>query len=118
MIKGIEVLSQAEVVTEAMFNWKVFWFTVAVVGVIGILISILALQDVGWDAVAIFSAAIVVFAGGLIGAMMGAVFEIPKTYETQYKVIISDEVPMNEFLEKYEIVDQEGKIYTVKEKGE
>lgn len=34
----------------------------------------------------------------------------------EYKVIISDEVSMNEFLDKYEIIDQEGKIYTVRER--
>jgi len=118
MLKGIEVLSQAEVVAEAIFNWKAFWIAFAVVGVIGIIISIIALHDVGWDAVAIFAAVIVVVAGGLTGAMMGAVFEIPKTYETQYKVIISDEVQMNEFFEEYEIVDQDGKIYIIREKTE
>ena len=35
---------------------------------------------------------------------------------TEYKVTIDDSVSMNEFLDKYEILDQEGKIYTVKEK--
>lgn len=35
---------------------------------------------------------------------------------TEYKVTIDDSVSMNEFLDKYEIIDQEGKIYTVKEK--
>jgi hypothetical protein len=34
----------------------------------------------------------------------------------EYKVTIDDSVPMNEFLDKYEILDQEGKIYTVKER--
>lgn len=34
----------------------------------------------------------------------------------EYKVTIDDSVLMNEFLDKYEILDQEGKIYTVKEK--
>ena len=34
----------------------------------------------------------------------------------EYKVTIDDSVSMNEFLDKYEIIDQEGKIYTVKEK--
>ncbi len=34
----------------------------------------------------------------------------------KYKVTIDDSVSMNEFLDKYEILDQEGKIYTVKEK--
>ena len=36
--------------------------------------------------------------------------------ETHYKVTIDDSVSMNEFLDKYEILDQEGKIYTVKER--
>ena len=34
----------------------------------------------------------------------------------EYKVTIDDSVSMNEFLDKYEILDREGKIYTVKEK--
>lgn len=34
----------------------------------------------------------------------------------KYKITIDDSVSMNEFLDKYEILDQEGKIYTVKEK--
>ena len=34
----------------------------------------------------------------------------------ELKVTIDDSVSMNEFLDKYEILDQEGKIYTVKEK--
>ncbi len=35
---------------------------------------------------------------------------------TEYKVTIDDSVSMNEFLDKYEILDQEGKIYIVKER--
>ena len=47
---------------------------------------------------------------------MGTVTRTPEKYETQYKVTISDEVSFNEFMDKYEILDQEGKIYTVKER--
>ena len=36
--------------------------------------------------------------------------------ETVYKVIVDDSVPMNEFYSQYEIIDQEGLIYEVKEK--
>ncbi len=39
-----------------------------------------------------------------------------ETGEYEYKVTIDDSVSMNEFLDKYEILDQEGKIYTVKER--
>ena len=34
----------------------------------------------------------------------------------EYKVTIDDSVSMNEFLDKYEILDQDGKIYTVRER--
>ena len=34
----------------------------------------------------------------------------------EYKVLIDDSVPLNEFNEKYEILDQEGQIYTVIER--
>lgn len=34
----------------------------------------------------------------------------------EYKVTIDDSVSMTEFMDKYEIIDQEGKIYTVKER--
>ena len=33
----------------------------------------------------------------------------------EYKVTIDNSLSMNEFLENYEILDQEGRIYTVKE---
>ena len=35
-----------------------------------------------------------------------------------YKVLVSDSVSMNEFYSKYEILNVEGKIYTIKPKGE
>ena len=51
-----------------------------------------------------------------VGGLVGAAYDIPVEYETQYKVTIADEVLMNDFLEKYEIKNQEGKIYTVVER--
>lgn len=37
---------------------------------------------------------------------------------TEYKVTISDDVNFNEFDHKYEILSQEGKIYTIKERDD
>lgn len=64
------------------------------------------------------------FAGCLLGLLVGVILGLvsfaatatPTEYENQYKVIISDEVSMNEFYENYEVIDQEGKIFTVREK--
>lgn len=50
-------------------------------------------------------------------ALIDANTDYLKEYShTEYKVTIDDSVSMNEFLDKYEILGQEGKIYTVKEK--
>ena len=34
----------------------------------------------------------------------------------EYKVILENSISMNEFYEHYEVIDQEGKIFTVKER--
>lgn len=41
-----------------------------------------------------------------------------KKYETRYQVIVDDSVSMNEFQNKYEIIEVEGKIYTIRERVE
>jgi hypothetical protein len=67
-----------------------------------------------WSFVYPFIIAVIV--SGLIG-LIPANATLPDEYETQYKVTISDEVFMNDFLDRYEIIDQEGKIYTVRERN-
>lgn len=59
--------------------------------------------------------------GTLIGIVAGFVVAIVIgfagiEYYPTYKVTISDEVSVNEFMNKYEILNQDGKIYTVKER--
>jgi hypothetical protein len=64
---------------------------------------------------------LVVVAGTLFGLLFGFVFgvwmETPISYETQYQVIIDDSVLMDDFLDKYEILDTEGKILTIRERA-
>ena len=60
-----------------------------------------------------------VIIGTLIGLVVGSITCIETDeVEISYKVIISEEVSLNDFMEKYEIIDQEDKIYTIREKGE
>jgi hypothetical protein len=68
--------------------------------------------------------------GSFGGAMVGLIFlglgiflncmVIDETINpfSIYKVLVSDSVSMNEFYNKYEILNVEGKIYTIKPKGE
>lgn len=113
---GVEILATQEVVTETTCNWWlagiVFLAVVILGGIFGFCIS-----DYIDRGLAVIMGC---FLGALIGLMawafIGVISIKPVAYETQYKITISDEVPMNDFLERYEIVDQDGKIYTVKER--
>ena len=114
---GVEILAAAEVGTAFAFCWPAFWgvFTGAVI--IGAIIATIHYLSVRDESV--FVALIPIsFMALVFGAMLGIGMGEATEYETQYKVTISDEVDFNEFMEKYEIIEQDGKIYTVREKVE
>ena len=111
---GVEILATNEVVVAYEFNWYIYVGIIIVVTVIMVLISIMNVRYVGIEDIVV---------GAIVGLVLGTIFGlpianniIPSEYETHYKVTISDEVSTNEFLDQYEIIGQEGKIYTVRER--
>ena len=113
---GVEILATQEVAISVGFDMGfalVMFFTFLILGTsLGFLISVLS-EDFTILAHGVIISLIL---GLIFGFAVGFGQSTPE-YETQYKVTISDEVSMNEFLERYEIIDQEGKIYTVREKN-
>ena len=106
MIEGIEILSQ-EVCNE--FNIRAFLACVILFMIIGM----------AFDFFKDLSAGVV---GALLGIFLGMfmyfiIFHVivPDEY-TAYKVTISESVSMTEFYDKYEIIDVDGKIYTIRER--
>ena len=114
---GVEILSSAEVVAESAFNGTAFWIgfiiMLGIVLIVGVIVTACGAYEKG---LILFCLIIGIISGVFVGVMFGGLFQTPASYETHYKVTIDDSVSMNEFLDKYEILDQEGKIYTVKEK--
>ena len=53
------------------------------------------------------------FVMAIVSAGMGAYITVP-SYNT-YEVILDDSVSMNEFMNTYEVLEQRGQIYVVKE---
>lgn len=111
-MNGIEILATEKVVSETAFNWTGFWITGIIIFLIFVILEFLSGEiEAAWG---IFVVGIIL--ATTLGYTYGKATEKPIAYKNQYKVTISDEVSMNEFHERYEIINQEGKIYTVEER--
>ena len=115
---GVEILASSEVLVSGGFDVKslliIFSIWVVIGFISGIAIAWTTLEEL-WM---IYGMLIGATVGIFLGALTSGIRSTPEEYETHYKVLVSDEVSMNEFLEEYEIIYQEGKIYTVKEKAD
>lgn len=60
---------------------------------------------------------VILVIGGALSIIYGCLIPEYK-YETRYQVTVDNSVSMNEFQDKYEIIEVEGKIYTVRERVE
>ena len=119
MMQGIEILSTAEVVTEYTYNYRlagiVYLFLVIGCGIFGAVASYA--NNVPWLAGAGIGILVSGIMGILLFVMVCAASQEPIAYETQYKVLLDESIQLTEFLEKYEILDQDGKIYIIRERN-
>ena len=113
---GVEVLAMEEVAIEFAFNWNAFFISFGIAFVFLALIGLAVYSTTKETRDILIGAILGVTFGFIFGTVFGSVTKIPTEYESQYKVIISDEVSMNEFIDRYEIIEQDGKIYTVVER--
>ena len=115
-MEGIQILNQFEVVTEKVFNWNTFWIAFGIGAAFSLIVAILyGLSEQDWEAffvAAVFNIFCVCFVAGIGGGIDGK----PVAYETNYEITINETVNMQEFMDKYEILETRGQIYTVREK--
>lgn len=115
---GVEILN----VTTVYEIERLWWIIPLYAGIgllIGLIVSIYEWSQCGFDSAYIaLMIALTIGCGfvGIIGTELSEKATDVVDY-IEYKVIIDDSVLMTEFMEKYEILDQEGKIYTVREKN-
>lgn len=107
---GVEVLSIGEIGAGHAFNWLMAILGGGLIGLIMGFIGAAMEDNIGFGIILF----IVIFI--VAGTIFGFGESKPTYYIPTYKVAISDEVSMNDFMEKYEILEQDGKIYTVKER--
>lgn len=95
-------------------------FIGVILSVAGLCVICMTIREIfidGWDITQhlfCIILAVVFFIGGI------SLFKTTpdKKLETRYQVTVDDSVAMNEFQSKYEIIEVEGKIYTVRERVE
>lgn len=116
-MNGVEILNQSNIY-ETDVHW---WILIVCAGaglLVGLIASIRDWRKYGFDA----SYIVLTFMLTLACSFFGLIVTLATEHNTdtidyiEYKVVISEDVRLNDFLDKYEILDQEGRIYTVKEK--
>ena len=108
MIDGITVLSQSETIG------YIAWFIYAIIGFCIFGWRLLTIKKDNYYTVGTIILTVVVMFVAIFSCAKGIYSMSTKEYT--YKVTISDKVHLVEFNEKYEIINQEGLIYTIREK--
>ena len=109
---GIEILSEQIMYNTFLPGWcAAIGFAFLLFG-LPIGLAILSEGDIKWPGCVLTVLAFV----GCLMMIFGLLSNTHSIDYVKYKVTIDDSVSMNEFLDKYEILGTEGKIYIVKEK--
>lgn len=113
MIDGVTILANEVVTTSCAFINIIFYIFLGllVLGFISLFVGLIA-DSLGFvqTGVIMISCSFGLF---LISLPIDAVTQIPDY--TKYEVILDDSVSMNEFMNTYEVLEQRGQIYVVKE---
>ena len=109
---GIHVLN---VISHNINTWGIngiviFCGSIALIGIV-LGITLGHFIDDSWSVLAVF-AMIPLF----IGVMVASEATLVKTYNT-YEVTIDETVNFTEFMQAYDLIEQRGEIYVIKEKG-
>ena len=110
MIEGITILAQETITPNigATIFSLVIAGTLLIAGIVSLILGIIDESGlIGFSVIVLFGA----FMFGALGFS-----ELSKEPYIQYKVLIDQDVSWSEVYERYEIIDQEGQIYTIKEK--
>ena len=108
---GVEILS-----SETIYNTILPEWCIALGLVLGMLFFMVALFSFLDNYNILGFICSIMMIASVVVACFGGSYSKTDISHIEYKVAIDDSVSMNEFFNKYEILDQEGKIYTVKER--
>jgi hypothetical protein len=115
---GVRILAE-NTVYDTVYSWGfdpiLIFFVCALIFGVYLLIGSIYNEDYFIGALSALLCLVVIYSSYVIASTAN---EAEVFSHIEYKVIIEDNVEFKEFIDHYEIIDQEGEIYTVKEKGD
>ena len=120
MLKGVTILNSYDVTNSEWYGtfFSAIAFSFVAISGIALIVYIFRNSKQRKDA---FVPSFIVSIFTLLGIFVSihGFTNLPENkYQTRYEVTISDEVNFNEFNSKYEVVEQNGLIYTIVEKSD
>jgi len=120
MDNGLILLNTKETLEHIKFDWyfagkSASWVAIiitTILVIVGVISIIYGIQEYEEGATALGIVAIVI---AIIITIATLIHEVNRTYP-QYQVTITEKTNMKEFYEKYDIISQEGLIFTIRDK--
>lgn len=118
MVEGVTVLNTYDIVSSEYHNiiYPTVLFTIITVSGMALIIYLLLDIKRIKDAVVPVLIVVIFTLPCMVASIHGFTHLPENKYQTRYEVTISNDVNFNEFNSKYQVVKQEGLIYTIVEK--
>lgn len=110
MIEGIEILNQSEVMTTPL--WADILLVVGIAGTVGFLLATL-LTEAGWKTIVFGLLTLISMGSAVVG---GCHDQSEPSGRYRYECTIDESVSMTRMYEKYDIIEQRGKIWVLEDK--
>lgn len=113
MIDGVTILNTEFIDTSRILAAVLLYIFAGIAAVLVVVLIILMIKNLDFEPLGIIA---VLLCGAFgTGVFLAAQDERIGEQYTQYEVIISDDVSMNDFMSTYEILEQRGEIYMIRE---
>ena len=113
-MNGVTILYTELVEATYSPGWDFWGVVLGILGVACLVITLVFADRLPLNLFPLLGICIVLLIPGSLMRLKNGAIETPEHYE--YKVFIDDTVSLDEFNEKYEIIDCEGAIFTIVEK--
>lgn len=118
MLKGVTILNSYDVTSPEWYGTFFLLLFLVFVSIIGIALIVYIFRNSKQRKDAFVPSVIVILFTlcCMVASICGFIHLPENKYQTRYEVTISNDVNFNEFTSKYQVVKQEGLIYTIVEK--